>query len=528
MALRLRVEAPGTTAFTHELVAGEVIVGRGATAGLVLNDIGVSRQHARLTLRDREWWIEDLGATNRTELNGQLIQGATRINPGDRLRMGGTTLDVEGGAALPGLSAISLPEASDARQAARLEILNEIHRALATAISLPELLQLILDRSFEVLRPEEGVILLRTPAGAYEQAASRRRPEIAEPMAISRRLIEEVAVKSRPMLSVDAMLDDRFSGSVSIVASGIRSVLAAPLVDASGTLGLIALCSRASVRRFSEGDLDLLVTLASAAALRVRNVALAEEAAARKVLEHELSIARDLQMSMLPRALPDRPELTIAARLQPARSIGGDLYDFVLDGDQLWFIVADVAGKSVAAALYMAVAKTLFRATIAADASVADVAGRMNRELARDNERLTFVTAIVGRLDLRAGRLTMVDAGHNPVAIFAPDGSRSTPPLEKGIAFGVVDDAAYVEATMTLDAGTTIVVYTDGATDARNPSGEQFGEARLDRVLADVAKRPPDAIVAQVAGAIERFESGAPPEDDLTLLAFRYHGAAAR
>ena len=117
MALRLRVEAPGTTAFTHELVAGEVIVGRGATAGLVLNDIGVSRLHARLTLRDREWWIEDLGATNRTELNGQLIQGATRINPGDRLRMGGTTLDVEGGAALPGLLAISLPEASDARQA---------------------------------------------------------------------------------------------------------------------------------------------------------------------------------------------------------------------------------------------------------------------------------------------------------------------------------------------------------------------------------------------------------------------------
>jgi sigma-B regulation protein RsbU (phosphoserine phosphatase) len=176
----------------------------------------------------------------------------------------------------------------------------------------------------------------------------------------------------------------------------------------------------------------------------------------------------------------------------------------------------------------MAVAKTLFRATIATDASVADVAGRMNRELARDNERLTFVTAIVGRLDLRTGHLAMVDAGHNPVAIFAADGSRSTPALEKGIAFGVLDDAEYSEATMTLDAGTTVVVYTDGATDARNPSGEQFGEARLDRVLADAAKRPPDAIVAEVAGAVERFESGAPPEDDLTLLALRYHGAAAR
>jgi serine phosphatase RsbU (regulator of sigma subunit) len=526
VALRLRVEPPGATAFTHELASDEIIIGRGATAGLILNDIGVSRQHARLTRRDREWWIEDLGATNRTELNGQLIKGATRINAGDRLRIGGTTLDVERGAGAGAEPPTrSLADGSDPRQAARLETLNEIHRALATAISLPELLQLILDRSFEVLRPEEGVILLRTAEGTYEQAASRRRPEIAEPMPISRRLVEEVAVKARPTLAVDAMLDDRFSGSASIVASGIRSVLAAPLADSAGTLGLIALCSRASVRRFSEADLDLLVSLASAAALRVRNVALAEEAAARKVLEHELSIAHDLQMSMLPRALPDRSEVTVAARLQPARSIGGDLYDFVLDGDRLWFIVADVAGKSVAAALYMAVAKTLFRATIADDATVGDVAGRMNRELARDNERLTFVTAIVGRLDLRTGQLTIVDAGHNPVAIFAPAGSRVAPAVPKSIAFGVVDDASYAEATMTLEAGTTVVAYTDGATDARNPSGEQFGEARLDRVLDDAAKLQPEAIVSHVAGAVERFESGAPPEDDLTLLVIRYRGS---
>ena len=367
MIVRLRVEPPGADPFVHDLQSGEVIIGRASTAGVVINDSSVSRQHARFVFREETWWIEDLGATNRTQLNGSTIQGATAIRPGDRLKMGGTFLhvlaDSPTGPVANEAELVSNVYDAGSRQAERLRTLNEIHRALATALSLPELLQLILDRSFDVLRPEEGVILLRTPAGAFEQAASRRLPSVKTPMVVSRRLIDEVAGKSKPALVLDAAIDERFAGSDSIMASGIRSVLAAPLVDAAGILGLIALCSRASVRRFSENDLDLLVSLASAAALRVRNVELAEEAAARKVFEHELAIAHDLQMSMLPRDLPARPEVALAARLQPARSIGGDLYDFVEDECRLWFIIADVAGKSVAAALYMAVAKTLFRAT---------------------------------------------------------------------------------------------------------------------------------------------------------------------
>ncbi len=360
----------------------------------------------------------------------------------------------------------------------------------------------------------------------YAPAASRRLPVTTSPMTVARRIIEEVAGKAKPLLTIDAALDERFAGSESIVAGGIRSMLAAPLVDSAGTLGLIVLCSRASVRRFSANDLDLLVSLASAAALRVRNVALAEEAAARKVLEHELSIAHDLQMSMLPRDLPARPEIVVAARLQPARSIGGDLYDFVLEGGRLWFIIADVAGKSVAAALYMAVAKTLFRATAVRGATVADVATRMNHELARENERMTFVTAIVGALDLATGVLTLVDAGHNPVVLISPEGRLSTPALEKRMAFGIVEDMTYVETTISLEAETTMVLYTDGATDARNAAGEQFGIERLDRAITDAAHLMPEAIVHHVATAVERFEAGAPPEDDLTLLVLRYRGHA--
>lgn len=524
--MRLHVAPPFGPPFEHELDAGEVVMGRSASAGLVINDASVSRQHARFVFRDGCWWIEDLGATNRTHLNGDLICGCARIAPGDRLRLGGTSIHVlgEGPLATPSPQLI---EDTD-RQAARLRILNDVHRALATAISLPELLQLILDRSFEVLKPEEGLILLRDASGDFERAATRRIAGLDGDVFVSRHIVDEVVGRATPVLVLDAALDVRFAGADSIVASGVRSVLAAPLTDASGTLGLIALCSRASVRQFSDQDLDMLMSLASAAALRVRNVALAEEAAARKVLEHELAIAHDIQMAMLPRDRPQRPEVAVAGYLQPAQSVGGDLYDFVLDGDRVWFIVGDVAGKGVAAALYMAVAKTLFRATTAGATCVEDVVSRMNRELSRDNERQTFVTAVIGSLDLRSGDVSLVDAGHVPVLVAEASGRVEAAALEKCLTLGVLADHAYVESRLRLSPGSTLFLHTDGVTDARNSAGAQFGADRLLQAIAASAAQGPDAIVAGVTASIGRFESGAPPEDDVTMLAVQFRGEPRR
>jgi serine phosphatase RsbU (regulator of sigma subunit) len=398
--------------------------------------------------------------------------------------------------------------------------LNDVHRALATAISLPELLELILERCFSVLAPEEGVVLLRTPAGSLEPVATRRRVGSAGPVHVSRRLIDEVAGKGKPALVMDAALDERLAGSESIIVSGVRSVVAAPLIDGDGVLGLIVLSSRAGVRKFTEHDLDLLVSLASAAALRVRNVALAEEAAERRVLERELAIAHDMQMSMLPKPMPDRPEVSVAAALKPARSVGGDLYDYWVSDDRLWFIVADVAGKGVGAALYMAVVKALFRACAHGEVPVTEVAARINREIARDNDSMLFVTAMCGTLILATGEVTMVDAGHNPAVLLRPGTGVSHPQIPKSVALGVVEDFEFSEARFQLPPGTTLVLYTDGATDARSRADQIFG---ADRLMAAIrtADPAPAALVASVTAAIDTFASGAPQEDDITLLAIR-------
>ena len=532
MSVRLRVEPADEAPFERDFDAPEVVIGRAPTASLVLSDATASRHHARLVLHDGAWWIEDMGARNPTTVNGEPLTTRRALHAGDRMQIGGTTVQVLGDTAAleaaarreTGAIEVAPGAAGDDRQAARLRTLNEIHLALAAPISLPALLDLILERCFDVLRPQEGVILLRTPDGGLVRAASRHVAGLQGEVVVPRRIVDEVAGKSKPALVLDAALDERFASSDSIIVSGIRSIVAAPLVDADGTMGLISLSSRVSVKQFSEQDLDLLVSIASAAALRVRNVELAEEAAARRVLEHELSLAHDMQMAMLPRRLPERPEVELAAMLKPARSVGGDLYDFDLDGDRLWFIVADVAGKSVAAALYMAVAKTLFRATAGGDAGPAEAVARMNAELARDNDRQMFVTAAVGCLDVTSGELAIVDAGHNPAVILGPDGCLSTPQVAKCVALGVVEDAPFTATRLRLDRGATLVLYTDGLTDARNTAGEMFGAGRLQSTMAAAAARPPGDFVAKVMGDVEAFAAGAPPEDDLTLLALRYVG----
>jgi sigma-B regulation protein RsbU (phosphoserine phosphatase) len=307
------------------------------------------------------------------------------------------------------------------------------------------------------------------------------------------------------------------------MGAGVRSILAAPFTDADGCVGMVAIYSRTTVRRFGEEDLAMLVSLASAAALRIRNVELSEAAAARRVHDRELALAHEIQMGMLPRQMPARPEIQMAAALIPARAVGGDLYDFLVSGDNLWFIVADAAGKGVGAALFMAVTRTLFRAVAHGDTTVAAAVSRMNKELARDNERQFFVTALVGRLALGSGELTFCNAGH-PRMLHAGAGSRveALGSADADVALGVLDSATYGEARMRLAPGDVVLLFTDGVTEAINSRNELFSDDRLLRAFGEAVGRPANEIVDHVVGTVRAFAGATPQEDDITLLALRY------
>jgi serine phosphatase RsbU (regulator of sigma subunit) len=416
--------------------------------------------------------------------------------------------------------------AGEALLAGRLKLLNEVHRALARPIALGALLDLILDRAFAQLSPDEGAIFLQRPDGGFDRAASRRAPGVGGEYLYSRRLAQEVTGKGVAALVADAGLDERFSASESIVASGARGILAAPLLDSEGCLGMIVLSARRRPRPFSEDDLELLVALAAAAALRIRTIALTEETARRRLLDKELELAHDIQMAMLPRSFPACPEVEIAAVLRPARSVGGDLYDVVGDGGKLWLLVGDVSGKGVGAALFMAVTKTLFRAIAPGASSVAEAVSRMNRELARDNERAMFVTAFAARLQLASGELEHVNAGHNPTYRLHAGGGCE--PLAGAVspALGAVEEHDYRASRARLDAGDGLLLYTDGVVEARNAGEEEFHALRLESYLAACAGVAAQELVRGLVERVEEFANDVAQYDDLTVLALRYRGRA--
>ena len=544
-SLNLHIQPPEGAAFERECGEAPLVLGRAPEADVVINDGSMSRRHARIVARQGVWLIEDLGARNGTYVNGERIEGRRPLVIGDLVQMGGTTIRVGGDEPVSAVGALgrgelgssifrSLAEfaaaeaasqVAPARAAARLKALNDFHRALAAPVSLDALLDLLLERLFAVLQAEEGLVLLKQADGSLRTAATRRLPGMTGELVVSRRLTEEVVAKETAALVSDVAEDDRFTGAASMIGAGIRSILAAPITDAEGGVGMVAVYSRAQVRRFGEEDLELLVSLASAAALRIRNIALADEAAARQVRDRELSLAHEIRMGMLPRAIPQRPEVELAATLTPARSVGGDLYDFLVIDDALWFIVADAAGNGVGAALSATVTRTLFRALAQASRSVSDVTSRMNEELARDSEPHSYVTAFIGRLDLATGELRYSSAGHPPPLI-ASTASPLAPlsPPGGSMALGIARRAVYEEGAITLAPGNVLLAFTDGVTEAANASGESYSDARLGELFAGLAGHPPQHIVDSVAKTVNAFAAGARQQDDITVLALKYRG----
>lgn len=552
--LRLCLEPRDGEPFRHEVRTESAVIGRSSKADVVLPDRFLSRLHARLFLKDGAWYLEDLGSRNTTFLNERPVGQPTPVRPGDVIRLAESRVIVEGpeaaassaGDGLVGAADERLPGGAILRSAtlllspereapapgaataltARLKVLNEVHRALAAPLTLEALLDLVLDRAFAHLRPEEGAIFLRQGDGSLRRAASRQAPgEKGEPL-FSRRLVQEVVDKGVAALVTDASLDERFAAAESIVVSGVRSLVAAPLLHAEGCLGMIALSARRRLPPFDEGDMELLAALASASALRIRNLALGEEMAQRRLLDKELDLAHDIQMAMLPRAFPERPETEVAAALRPARSVGGDLYDVVPDGDRVWLLVGDVSGKGVGAALFMAVTKTLFRAIAPGSASVAAAVARVNAELARDNERAMFVTAFAARLDLATGELEYVNAGHNPT--YRLESGGGVAPLSGPVdpALGAVEGHEFRASVVRLRPGDALVLYTDGVVEARSASGEEFHALRLESYLAGCRDAPADDVVRGLVGRVEDFAGDAPQYDDVTVLAVRWRGRA--
>jgi len=251
--------------------------------------------------------------------------------------------------------------------------------------------------------------------------------------------------------------------------------------------------------------------------------------AAKQKIESELEIARSIQMSLVPRtfpAFPDRPEFDLYAELHPARAIGGDFYDFfMLDRERICISIGDVSDKGVPAALFMAVVRTFLKAIWRDEESPAATLRKLNDELALDNDSTMFVTLLCAVVDLRDGAMRYACGGHNLPFIVGPDGGIRQLKRVKGVPVGAMEEMLFEEGEERMAPGEVFFLYTDGVSEAMNPSGELFGDDRLCKRLEPcTSARGMKDFLKGVRSAVDSFAGGAEQSDDLTMVAFRYTG----
>ena len=256
---------------------------------------------------------------------------------------------------------------------------------------------------------------------------------------------------------------------------------------------------------------------------------LRDATAQKAAIESELKVAHDIQMSMLPKTFPPYPErhdLDIYGSLTPAKGVGGDLFDFHIRDEKLFFCIGDVSGKGVPASLYMAVTRSLFRNVSTYASQPADIVTALNNAQVEGNDTNMFVTLFVGALDLQTGLLTYCNAGHDAPLLVGRDVGEL--PCEPNLPIGVIADFQFKNQEIRLDPGTTIFLFTDGLNEAENAEHAQFGDVRIwktaQKMLAEQRHQPKE-LIGEMTDKVHQFVGDAEQSDDLTMLAIQYKGS---
>lgn len=414
-----------------------------------------------------------------------------------------------------------------ARQLRTVNALLAVSRALGSGVNLSDLLPVIIKQTKAVMSARNATLFL------FDERSGRLRRHTAtggEDKTLAPTGIIGKVVETRRTVSVrDAQQDPDFDPVID--QSGgeqTRSLLAQPIIDAAGRLvGVMLVTNKVGEPAFDEDDQILLGALGSQLMAALDRARLTQVYVEKQKLDEALKLAASIQMSMLSRSFPVPGEgaVEVHACLVPAKDVGGDFYDFFwVDPTTLAFLVADVSGKGMPAALFMAKAKTLVKAHASLVRAPEEILARANDELSEDNDNGMFVTLFLGVLDTNTGRVRIANAGHNPPYLWpaggAPARRLDTP---EDVALGVMGGLGYTVSELQLEPGDAIFLYTDGVNEAMNLADEQFDYERMEQVLA-AEHASVVALDDAMLQAVRDFTAGAEPSDDLTILTVRWRG----
>ncbi len=333
-------------------------------------------------------------------------------------------------------------------------------------------------------------------------------------------LLRLYGVGSTPIswLDISPPWDD---GMDEFINSDADLLMAVPLKIKDDLFGVLLAEEAPGGRRFRARRLEIITGIAQQAALSIQNDRLQVEMVARERLQHEVEVAREIQKTFIPELLPEDPDWEVAGRWQPARQVGGDFYDVIELADRrLGLFIADVADKGIPAALFMSLTRTLVHAAVKDTECPAEALRRVNDLLIPDTQQGMFVTAVYGVLSLDTGEFIYANAGHNPPFWLQKATGEIIRLTRTGMALGVLEGTEIEQHTIQLLAGDSLLLYTDGVTEAFSPAGQLFGEARL-KAAFSVENGSLKASLDEIETHLKKFMDTLPPADDLTMLAVR-------
>jgi serine phosphatase RsbU (regulator of sigma subunit) len=527
----------------YPLGAKETLIGRKGDTDIVLNNPNISRHHAKVIVSDDGVTVVDLDSTHGTFVNGIKIERQA-LNDGDRIELGKDRVPLTFFTGSGSIRSKSRSETTEVFERS----LADLGRLLPSDLSDLEKISYLLDfqyqweqtytadaafvqilqASLKISGAERAFVLVRQGENfKYAAGQDGRGRSLSESeFQTSHSVVNEVANSGNPVFMVEG-IHGKFAEQASIVAMNLRAIACLPLKglrsqentqNTPQILGILYLDSRKTMHSLSGLDQRILSRLAIEAGTVLERVEMIKGIEQRRKLEAELALAEDTQRSLLPQRLPDIVGFRIRALSKPTRYVGGDFYDFVTSQESSFTgILADVSGKGVAASLLSSMTLGCVEMQLRAGLDIAEALTRVNKFLCERSLASKFVTMFAVTLD-NSGSGTMVNAGHNPGYLFRAATQDIEEMSSNGLIVGALPFASYELAPLHLNSGDSLVIYSDGLTEAENPNGEMLGEATVKDVIRREAAGGAEALERKLLDAIQTFTEGQAQSDDITLM----------
>ncbi|MDZ4723565.1 MAG: SpoIIE family protein phosphatase [candidate division Zixibacteria bacterium] len=537
----------GSRYYAWDLKPGKLLVGRKPEADICIPDKTVSRNHAELDISGNGGGcsVLDLESHNGTAVNGTRISSRVMLKAGDTLSFGQTEFRLSSGEDSTRMGSSTTPKLSNTDLDKSVVLsLNEVLKPLPTKVTdlpelfptlsemarmlvLPEPKEVMLQRSLalvaKVIPAERLAVLFTQEDGTNIYVAASLLPSGKDPgtFTLSRTIINEILTNKSAVLMGDPTEDNRFAEQKSIVQLELKSAMAVPLFDEGKVLGILYVDTTNPMHRYSNDYLRLLATFGNIIASRLLNYSLLQERQEKQVLDAELKRAASIQQKLLVKESPLIVGYQVHAFQEPCLTVGGDLYDMAsLPDGRLLFLVGDVSGKGMGAALLMSNILASFRILYQDPKfDLVRAVSQVSLQLYAYSDPSDFATLFIGLINPATNQIDFINAGHNSPLIIRKNGAREY--LEpSGTMIGAFDFSAWTEQNITLLEDDLLFIYSDGVTEAQH--GElQFGEERMEQHLDNLRHFESEQISGRLMKEIESFVGDSPRSDDITMLVIK-------